>query len=171
MADLSDLQLSPITPRQFIWLHHQGVSAKLLVSLYPIMSCVGRSASDGRFEPGEGDIHLVFEEPEDLIFWHPRTSALSSLNGRAFALNEDRIWQAATYSLDGNLNIFETALDWLQAGCDGIVVIDWLRAFDKLRDAPRIAVAEKLLPQYRGSMRPSRMPALSIIPTSERQAA
>ena len=50
-------------------------------------------------------------------------------------------------------------LAWaVDAASDGIVILDWSRAFDRLRDAPRIAMGESLLPLYKQHMRPCRMP-------------
>jgi hypothetical protein len=43
-------------------------------------------------------------------------------------------------------------------------------AFDRLRDCPRIAVAEHLLPLYRRHMQPASMPELLIIPEQRRAA-
>lgn len=166
-----DLQLAPIDGARFLWLHRQGVSAKLLASLTPMFVASGCRADDGRFEPGEGAMHIVFEEPEDLIFWQPKTNDLLTFNGRSFALNETHISSAATYSFDANLNVFDNTLDWLRADCDGVVILDWTRAFDQLREAPRIAIAETLLPSYRKWMRPQRLPELSVIQNSERYAA
>lgn len=168
---LHDLNVSPIAGDKFLWFHRQGVSAKLLASLSPILVATGSRVGNRSFNPGAGESYVVFEEPEDLIFWQPKTDELLTLNGRSFALNEMHIGNAATYSFDGNLNIFGSVLDWLRAGCDGIVVLDWRHAFDRLRDAPRIAVAENLLPNYRKWMQPVRMPRLSVIPNLERAAA
>jgi hypothetical protein len=42
--------------------------------------------------------------------------------------------------------------------------------FDRLRDAPRIALAESLLPLYRRHMKPTRTPELFII-SDKRKAA
>jgi hypothetical protein len=77
---------------------------------------------------------------------------------------------ASTYAFDCALNIFSSPLDWLRAERDGIVVIDWSRAFDRLRDAPRITIAEELLPLYRRQMKPRSMPELFVI-QAERRAA
>jgi hypothetical protein len=47
--------------------------------------------------------------------------------------------------------------------------VDWTRAFDRLRDAPRIAIEEELLPLYRRFMKPARVPDLFVI-AGERKA-
>ena len=99
-----------------------------------------------------------------------RPVELTTWSGRAFALGQAIIDEAATYSFDCSLNIFDDPLDWLRSRRDGIVVLDWTRAFDRLRDAPRIALAESLLPLYRRHMRPAHLPELSIIPAQRRAA-
>ncbi|WP_287205134.1 hypothetical protein [Mesorhizobium sp.] len=89
---------------------------------------------------------------------------------RAFALGQAVIDEAATYSFDCALNVFDNPISWLLAKRDGIVVLDWTRASDRLRDAPRIALAESLLPLYRRHMEPARTPELFII-SGKRRAA
>jgi hypothetical protein len=92
--------------------------------------------------------------------------------GRAFALGQAVIDDPSTYSFDCNLNIFADPLEWLRAKRDGIVVLPnkWLLTFDRLRDVPRVAIVEQLLPLYRRHMKPSRLPELMILP-ERRQAA
>ena len=119
---------------------------------------LGHIAPDGRFEPDiRRDRWFVFDEAEadDMVFWQRQTGRLTTWSGRAFALGQAAIDEAATYSFDCSLNIFDDPLDWLRSRRDGIVVLDWTRAFDRLRDAPRIALAESLLPLYRRHMRPA----------------
>ncbi|CAK7257255.1 MULTISPECIES: hypothetical protein [unclassified Shinella] len=155
-----------------IWLSRQGVDALRLAEMLPIRSAKGRRAVNGYFEEGgAGRSFLVFEEAEDLIFWQPETGELATWNNRAFALGEAAIDNAATYAFGANLNILPDPLTWMRSGRDGIVVLDWRFAFDKLRDVPRIAVAEQLLPTYRKFMKPRRMPSVSVIPAKERMAA
>ena len=136
-----------------------------------MMMATGAKASDGLFEHADGgERWYAFEEDEDFVFWHREHGALATYANRAFALGENVIHQASTYAFDCRLNIFASPLDWLRAGRDGIVVLDWIRAFDQLRDAPRIAIAESLLPLYRRHMRPARMPELFVISEKERAA-
>lgn len=80
------------------------------------------------------------------------------------------IYNPGTYSFNCALNIFVDPLDWLRAKRDGIVVLDWTRAFDRLRDAPRIALAESLVPKYERYMRPAHMPKLFVISNKRRAA-
>ncbi|WP_192177975.1 hypothetical protein [Mesorhizobium amorphae] len=136
-----------------------------------IKTATGTRAHDGLFEPTPaGARWLVVETEEDLVFWNPKTELFATDSGHAFALGEEMIGAAATYSFDCALNIFARPLDWLRRNRDGIVVLpdQWHRAFDKLRDAPRIALAESLLPLYRRHMRPARLPELFVM-TSKRE--
>lgn len=157
-------------PEQLKWLTTQGVSWASLATPEVIRSAKGIRAPDGYFEPGNGSIWLGFPEVEDTIFWQPRTGELATWTGRSFALGEAVISNPGTYSMDGRLNLFPDPLDWLRAGRDGIVVRDWSRAFDQLRDVPRIAVHGHLLKTYQQHMRPRHMPQVFVI-TQRRCAA
>lgn len=154
-----------LMPRDIDWLIGRGVPMAAIVRPEPMRLCHGFRAADARLEIDvNGPLWFAFIEPEDVVFWEPRTGALATWNGRAFALGESMIANATTYSFDFALNVFASPLDWLRAGRDGIVVVDWERAFDHLRDCPSVAVAERLLPLYERQMRPARMPALFVLP-------
>lgn len=159
-----------MSPVQLDWLVAQGVSLDVLFCFLPIRVARG-TAKGGRFwEEEDGQSFIVFPQETDTVFWSPVSGALVSEEGRAFALGQDVIDNPGTYALGGRLNIFADPLEWLRAECDGIVVIEWSRAFDRLRDCPRIAVAEPLLATYQKSMKPQRMPAVSVIKSSRRAA-
>ncbi|MBB4478441.1 hypothetical protein [Rhizobium etli] len=129
----------------------------------PIRLCHGFKAN-GRFEPDpSGPSWFVFVEAEDLVFWRPGTGELATWHGRAFAVNESAIDAASTFALGFSLNVFESPLDWLRAGRDGIIVLNWRFAFDKLRHCPRVAIAESLVPMYDRFMQPPRMPEVYIL--------
>lgn len=150
-----------------------GVDVMSLALPWPMKVARGTRAHDNRFEPDDGgERWFAFDQPatSDIVFCSKATGKLTTWSGRAFALGEQAIADASTYSFDCNLNIFSDPMDWLRARRDGIVVLDWTRAFDNLRDAPRIALAESLLPLYRRHMRPARLPELSIIPARRRAA-
>jgi hypothetical protein len=135
------------------------------------MMTSGVRHQDGRFDfVADGPRWLAFEEDEDFVFWQPRTGELATAEGRTFALGEALIDDAWTYSFDCSLNIFKSPLEWLQAKRDGIVVVDWPSAFDRLRDCPRVAVAEAMLFNYRRHMKPPRMPEVYVIPERSRAA-
>lgn len=160
---------SPLKQPHLDWLRKHDVPLHALLWPEPMRWAAGTIAKDGRFEEGEGEEHLVFPEPEDVVFWRPGTDTLGTWHRRIFALGAEAIDNPGTFALDGNLNIFPSPLQWLQAKRDGIVVLDWSLAFDRLRDCPRVAVAESLLPQYRRHMQPARLPKIFVI--SERRAA
>jgi hypothetical protein len=153
------------------WLLKLGVDIETMIRPAAMLLAYGHKAHDGRFEEGGQVPWLVFPEPEDCIYWQPRTGDLTTWNGRAFALGEGLIYQPETYAFDCSLNIFASPLEWLQAKRDGIVVLDWSRAFDQLRECPRIAVSEAVLFQYRRHMKPGRLPELFVIPKDGMAAA
>lgn len=150
---------------QIDWLLGQRISVQAMIRPQAILAAIGLKASDGRFEETlDGLPWLVFEETEDEVFWNPRSTDFATSDGRAFALGQEVIDNPGTYSFDCNLNIFSNPLDWLRAKRDGCVIIDWSRAFDRLRDCPRIAIAEEVLPHYRRHMQPRHMPETFVIP-------
>jgi hypothetical protein len=141
-----------------------GVPMNALIEPRSVRVAHGALCSDGLFEYAPGaDLWFAFEETDDWVFWRPGHSRLTTYCGRAFALGEEVVSNAGTYAFDCRLNIFASPLEWLRAGRDGIVVVDWTRAFDRLRDAPRIAIEEELLPLYRRFMKPARLPELFVI--------
>ena len=96
--------------------------------------------------------------PDDDVMWWYKTGEMEG----HFCLGADNITDAGVYALDGALEIFETPMAWLKANRRGIVVIDWSRAFDELRHAPRVSVPKSLLAKYRAAMKPPRMPDVRI---------
>jgi len=146
------------------WLVANGVSVMSMIRPMPLRLALGRRAADGWFEhDDQGHAFFVFEESSDLVFWNPATGELATWWNRAFAIGEAAIDEAATYSFDCALNVFPDPLSWLQAKRDGVVVLDWERAFDRLRDCPRIAVDERILPAFRRWMRAPEGPGFSCI--------
>lgn len=161
-----------LTPRHMDWLIRSGVPLTALTR--PPMVCVtnGVKGNDGLFdEDVNGAPWLVFPEAEDCIFWQPRSGELARWNGRAFAIGEDVIHAAATYSFGGNLNVFADPLDWLRADRDGVVILNWGVAFDQLRDCPRIAVAESLLDKLKHHLQPCRLPEILVLRRRQETAA
>ncbi|MHC2298223.1 hypothetical protein [Rhizobium mongolense] len=122
----------------------------------------GFRGADGRFERDRnGQEWLAFEEPDDIVYWNPRTGFTATYEGRAFALGELAITNAATYALDDSLKIFGTVAQWIEANGNGIFVLDWRRAFDMLHPAPRIEIDDRVERLYRRHMNP-RMPVLKV---------
>jgi hypothetical protein len=174
MASRPDCALACPTQADLEAFRRAGIDIMALATPAAMQIARGHAAHDGLFEPEPcGDQWLAFREhgADDIVFWHRRTDRLASWSGRAFALGEDIIDQPQTYSFDCALNIFADPIDWLRARRDGIVVLptQWPFAFDRLRDVPRVAVAEPLLAVYRRHMKPAHLPELLVIP--ERRAA
>jgi hypothetical protein len=158
--------------QRFSWLSRSGVPTETMVSVVARTMLAKGRIRHGEFEDDDtGETFLVFEQEGGLIYWQPRTGQIAAGSGRAFALGEDIIDAAETYSFDCHLNIFVDPLEWLRNRCDGIVVVDWACAFDRLRHVPRLAVAEDLLPTYRANMRPAGLPDVAVITSEWRVAA
>lgn len=156
-------------------LQRLGIDIMALATPVAMQVAHGNCAEDGLFEADpSGARWYAFQEfaVGDIVFWHYPSGRLVSWCGRAFALGEDVIGEPATYSFDCALNIYDSPIDWLLSRRDGIVILprEWPTAFDRLRDCPRIALAERLLPVYRSHMKPRRLPELSIIPELRRAA-
>jgi hypothetical protein len=169
-ASRPDILLACPDAAEIEGLRRVGVDIMALATPWAMKVAHGYRAADNRFESYvSGERWLAFERLDftDIVFWHRPTNRLTTWCGRTFALGEEVIDDPATYSFDCALNIFADPLEWLRARRDGIVVLpsQWHRAFERLRDAPRIAIAESLLPTYRRFMKPAHMPELSIIPS------
>lgn len=170
-----DLDLSPyptIDWAQFSWLLSKGIAASLLVEFTEARVVRGVSTTDGRLDlDPDGDSFIAFPEDEDFVFWSPVSGKLATWNGRCFALGADNIMSTVTYAFDNYLTVHPCPIAWLRDQCRGIVVLNWNLAFDMLRDVPRIAVSERLLPTYRQHMKPRRLPELAVIARNKRQVA
>ena len=174
MASRPDCPLACPSQADLDSFRRAGVDVLAMATPAAMQVATGRIAHDGLFEPdGSGQRWFAFreEDADDMVFWQRQTGRLTSCSGRVFALGQEIINETATYSFDCALNIFADPMDWLNARRDGIVVMPnrWPAAFDRLRDCPRIAIAESLLPTYRRNMTPGRMPELYITP--ERRTA
>jgi hypothetical protein len=122
----------------------------------------GFRGRDGRFDiERQGRLWLAFETNDDMIYWCPTTGEIATFEGRAFAIGEDRITSASTYSFGYPLNIFGTVARWIEAKGDGIFVVDWSQAFHRLCDCPRIALDDEVRSLYFANMRPRRTPQLT----------
>jgi hypothetical protein len=175
MASRPDCPLACPGQADLDWFRRAGINVMALASPTAMHVAMGDVEGDGRFGPTAAGVRwFAFHEidADDIVFWHQATGRLSNWSGRAFALGQEIICQPATYSFDCALNIFADPIDWLRAGRDGVVVLPdrWSAAFDWLRDCPRIALAESLLPIYRRNMRPAHIPELLVIPERWRAA-
>ncbi|MBX4991415.1 hypothetical protein ABID08_003264 [Rhizobium binae] len=156
--------LGGLLQRHINWLRTCGVPMPAIVQPELVRLAHGYRGSDGLFDPDEsGPAWFAFAEVGDVIFWRPEDE-LARWTGRAFALGEQAVDNAGTYSLGHCLHVYRSPLHWLKAGRDGIVVIDWERAFDELRHCPRVAVDENLLSVYSRHMRPRRLPEVYVLP-------
>lgn len=145
------------------WLIAQGVPAIAIVMPYALEIARGIRAEDGIFEHDPvGTVWFVFNEPDDTIFWNPKTGEVATDLGRAFALGQDEIANPGATSLGQWLHVHESPLDWLRASRRGIVVLRWELAFEQLRDVERIAVPESLVSRYEKNMKP-KLPAVGVI--------
>jgi hypothetical protein len=105
-----------------------------------IMSC--RFLGNGYFDFGNTDakaavvIEIYAEDDEstiDLCAWQIEQPDIFATMFGADALGLARVVNPATWAFGGVLNIYRTPLRWLQAGCQGCVVLDhrnvpiWLR--------------------------------------------
>ncbi|MGO6724407.1 MULTISPECIES: hypothetical protein [Rhizobium] len=170
MQDETYPDFGGLLQRDIDWLRACGVPMGAIIRPQPIRRSHGFRAADGRFEiDANGPVWLTFIEPEDVIFWRPKTSELATWTGRSFALGEAVIGNAATFSFGNALHLYASPLDWLRAGRDGTVVLDWRHAFDRLRECPRIAVDDRLLPIYRRHMRPARMPDVFLLEAAQQR--
>ncbi|WP_392709858.1 hypothetical protein [Rhizobium ruizarguesonis] len=158
--------------RHLDWLTASGVPMTAINKPYPVRLAHGHKAADGRFDldPGGPD-WFVFTERDDLVFWRPRTGELATWDGRAFALGEKAIDQASTYCFGFALKIFESPLDWLRAGRDGVVILNWWGAYDGLQHCPSVELPESLEQHYEQHMQPRRMPQVFIRPKRRGTAA
>lgn len=169
MTDIRDYRAP--RKRHLDWLFDRGIDPMALAKPVGIRFATGVRGDDGIFEDtDEGEDWLVFEEQYDVIYWQPGTEAFATRWNRAFALGEEKIDEAATYSFDCNLNIFTDPVAWLRNKRDGIVVLDWRQAFERLRDCPRLAIAEPLLASYHKAMRPTHLPDLYVTATGRAAA-
>lgn len=172
MTILPDIETFPVLAfERWDWLRCSGVPVQTLLDLFPMREAKGVRALDGVFETSEtGSVFIIFEEPEDLVFWCPKTDEIATALNRSFALGEDMIHNSGTFAFEGSLNVFASPLEWLRAGRDGCVILHWERAFDRLRNVPRVVVDEDLVFTYRKNM-VVRLPALAVRTTERRVAA
>ena len=147
--------LSVMNQLQINWLISQRVPTSAICSAaHP---CLKRST--------DGIVLLIEDEagPIDCATWSLRDGGvITLLTGAGFALGEGQIHNPGVYAFDGCLQLYDNPLSWLRSNRDGVVVIDWNRAFDRLRDCPRISVCPSMRETYRQSIKPRHMPELFV---------
>jgi len=172
-------QSLPVIPQGMIdLLLSQGVDPLAIGSAAnpPLKVSIGQCAADGWFLPNETEnlcITIPVDDGAGLIdvaFWDQRTGKTARLLKCGFALGEEQINNPGIYSFGGHLKIHVSPLGWLRSGRNGIFVLDWSHAFDRLRHCPRIAMDACLLTKYRAAMQPPQLPELFVL-TDDKEAA
>jgi hypothetical protein len=150
------------------WLLKHGVTIDAIERPCPIKVTYGNKSPDGRLQRNSwGQEWFVFPGAEDAILWRPETGEIATLHGRAVALGEEVFLDPATFTSDCLLKIFADPLEWLKAGRNGIVIIDWNRASENLRFIRRIEIDESLIDIYYQHMGPDSKPLVVICASDE----
>jgi hypothetical protein len=169
-AARAEIWLECLTQAHLDQLLGAGITTQTILRPSVVMATRGQRAHDGRFDYRQRakPDWLAFEEAEDFVFCPvdrlgDEAPPFATAEGRAFALGEDNIWNPGTYALDGWLSVWPSPLAWLQAGRRGIVIVDWDRVFECLRDCPRILGETVILAERIDTlMHPARLPAISV---------
>ncbi len=143
-AARAEIFLEGLAQGQLDWLLAAGIRIPALI--HPVALTVSRGSIGpaGRFDYDESAAPewLAFECEEDFVFWRfdrlGEPHAFCTAYGRAFALGDGQIDNAGTYAFNGWLRVWPDPLAWLKHNRDGIVILDWSRVFERLRDCPRI---------------------------------
>jgi hypothetical protein len=168
-AARAEIWLEPLNQGQIDQLLGAGITTTTILWPSVVMATRGTRAHDGRFDyhPRARPDWLAFIETDDCVFCpfdrlDDEAPPFATAEGRAFALGEDNIGNAGTYAFDGWLHVHATPLAWLQAGRRGIVIVNWDRIFNCLRDCPRILGETQLIAQRIDTlMHPARLPAMA----------
>ncbi len=133
----------PMRQSHIDWLLSHGVTIEAMCWPEAMLWCGERKA---------------FYFPDDDAYWNPHAIRIEG----HFCLGADNIIAPENYIFDGALQIHESPLAWLKANRSGIVVIDWSRCFDQLRDCPRLQIPRSLMPLYKKHMRVPRVPEVRL---------
>lgn len=134
--------MSPLefpTEKECRWLVDQGVDPDALIQPGPIRAASVTFFRDAFDFDADGQRALLFLEERDAIAWQPTRGLLRPWRGVAFALNEEAIFNPGTYFAGGALRVHATPLEWLQAGREGIVIVQHRYDYAMLRHAPRLS--------------------------------
>jgi hypothetical protein len=137
------------TEAEIGWLFDQGVSDTAMLESAPIRAAnVEFYPSSRNFDfVKEGERALIFTEDHDLIAWQPKRNVLASWCAVAFALNENAIWNPASYFMGTALRVHCTPLDWLRAEREGICIAQPRLTYAFLRHARTLAIADPIYAQ------------------------
>ncbi len=166
----ADVPLSTLKQRHLDWLVGNDVAPASIIHPEQMMIAKGVRADDGVLDHHAGGPEwFAFYEPQDIVYWRPRDQQVAWEFGRGFCLGQDALDNPATTALGQYLKVFADPLQWLQERRQGIFILRWDWAFDFLRDVPRVAVAEEVLPIYRHHMKPGQLPELAVITKDARR--
>ena len=122
-------------------------------------------ADDGRLDLNDGGrpAPLVLRRAKRRrCFLEPQDRRHGDLERAGLRSRRGQHHESRQLLFDKSLYIHGSPWGWLQDRARGIYIIDWPQAFDRLRDVPRLAVAEPLLGLYQNHMRP-KLPELFVL--------
>lgn len=133
--------------------------------------CDAEPVGSGLFQPGAGPRHLV--QPVvadgaliDLVAWRSlRPDDWRLLHGDAWVLGEDELQRAEGWPGERAPRMLRTPLDWLRAGGEGFVVVDWSSPeVHRLANLDEIEVPNRELGELltREISRPRRLPKITV---------
>jgi len=110
-----------------------------------------------------------FGRPVDLVAWHPRTGRLAAWQENVPLLGGENVLRPR---LCGNrpLVVHRTALQWLQAGRCGAVIIDQRGCADLLRQIGPLEVAEHDYARHLRRSLTVRPPRIFVTPETSSEA-
>lgn len=134
--------------KALMWFKSQGVVIDSMATPYPVIvaKVAFSNANTFSFDVDGVDAYIFQAEDRgeviDLVAWRP-PATLATLRGVAFCVGDaDDILNPATYSDDGALRVHPTALEWLKAEREGIVIVQPRYAFAYLSQARCIECAD-----------------------------
>jgi len=130
----------------------------------------GHCHSDGYFDEAEdGEMHVAIltynqlYDPVDVVCWHPRSGAVGTQFGRAFALGAEQIGNPGSSVFGQGVLVHCSVLNWLKAERTGIYIIRRKLAFDELRDLPAITAENRQHGhELKALLQPKRLPKILV---------
>jgi hypothetical protein len=109
-------------------------------------------------------------DPCDLVAWEPVSARVAAWYGRPSLLGLENLW-TPRIAYDGALVIFETPLEWLKAGRQGVVIVNPERAAPLLREAEHLCAPSEKYGRYLRSILTARPPRIVVPKASLGRAA
>jgi hypothetical protein len=134
----------PDIPREveIEWLLAKGIPEKAMIEPTVIRAANVVPLDGNTFDFDRGGIRcFVFKERDDFVAWSPRRHTLASWRATTFALNENAIWNPASYFVGATLRVHAEPVAWLKAEREGIVIVKPELTYAYLRDA-RLSFAD-----------------------------